>query len=427
MEDYNYFINKAINQYINKTYNTYDVNQQKTDDLRVLKGTAVLEPTLQTIYPTIIGNVSNSPLYMATYDVTLPDDYLHILNCLVEYKVLKRFKCYDPNTYVHFGAKRLTADMMGQIINNYFMRPSYDRPYYYINNVNITNKYPTSDTQIEVTANSSTPYLTDALSISNPAGLIEGYINQGIYRLNSNNFVRVNDFAKPIDLGTIGDFTNQLVSATRTSGKVDNLCQLQNLTSPTFFSDLGITIGSTIVSTFEQFTIDTDTYPASTSSLDTVLAVIPYSTGQAIILDNGGLLLSDTNLVKIYAFNTPYIEALGYNANIQTANKNAELRYGNRSEVRMEIRFGKDDKVFQPSRIYVDYLKAPQFIRLTQDQVDTVEDNSQILEFPDYVVQEIINELTKILMENASDPRLQTHIPVNQSVASPQQEQQQRK
>ena len=50
LEDYNYFINKAINQYINKIYNMYDINQQKSDDIRVLKATAVLTPELQTIY-----------------------------------------------------------------------------------------------------------------------------------------------------------------------------------------------------------------------------------------------------------------------------------------------------------------------------------------------------------------------------------------
>ena len=42
LEDFNYFANKAINQYINKRYNIYDINQQTTDDLRVLKATSVL-------------------------------------------------------------------------------------------------------------------------------------------------------------------------------------------------------------------------------------------------------------------------------------------------------------------------------------------------------------------------------------------------
>ena len=42
--EFNYLFNKAINQYINKVYNVYDINQQTTDDLRVLKSTAYLVP-----------------------------------------------------------------------------------------------------------------------------------------------------------------------------------------------------------------------------------------------------------------------------------------------------------------------------------------------------------------------------------------------
>lgn len=43
------------------------------------------------------------------------------------------------------------------------------------------------------------------------------------------------------------------------------------------------------------------------------------------------------------------------------------------------------------------------------------------MEFPDYVCHQIINELVKLVMENSSDPRLQTNIPVNQTIASPAQ------
>jgi hypothetical protein len=107
------------------------------------------------------------------------------------------------------------------------------------------------------------------------------------------------------------------------------------------------------------------------------------------------------------------------------AEKAGTVRYGNTSKVRMEIRYGKDDKLFKLERVYIDYLKAPQFIRLTQDQVDMVEDTSQILEFQDYVCQEIVNELVTLLLENASDPRLQSQIPINQSIANPAQEQEQ--
>ena len=263
LDEFNYYINKAVNQYINKVYNLYEINQQKSDDLRVLKASAVLTPSLQTIYPEQSAGVGN-PLFKTTYEVDLPDDYLHILNCVVEYTVASRFKCYDAGTQVHFGAKRLTSDMFSQIINNYYMRPSYKNPYFYINNVTTVPTYPTE----------------------------------------------------------------------------------------------------------------------STSESDSVV----YPT----------------------------------NENIERVEEN---RYGNRSKVRMELRYGKDNSTFTLSRVYIDYLKTPQFIRLTQEQVDDTIDQSQILEFPDYVCQEITNELVRLLLENASDPRLQSHIPVNQSIANPSQEQ----
>ena len=90
LEDYNYFINKAVNHFINKVYNLYDINQQKTDDFRVLKSSAVLTPSLNNDY-------GSSNLFDKVYETYLPDDYLHILNCVVEYNVKKSYKCYDVN------------------------------------------------------------------------------------------------------------------------------------------------------------------------------------------------------------------------------------------------------------------------------------------------------------------------------------------
>ena len=77
--DFIYFFNKAINQYVNRKYNIYDINQQATDDLRALKATAILTPTK------VNGQYEFSNLYESVYEVTLPVDYLHILNCVCEF------------------------------------------------------------------------------------------------------------------------------------------------------------------------------------------------------------------------------------------------------------------------------------------------------------------------------------------------------
>ena len=44
LEDYNYFINKDVQQYINLSYAKFEVDQQSTDDLRVLRASAILAP-----------------------------------------------------------------------------------------------------------------------------------------------------------------------------------------------------------------------------------------------------------------------------------------------------------------------------------------------------------------------------------------------
>jgi hypothetical protein len=52
------------------------------------------------------------------------------------------------------------------------------------------------------------------------------------------------------------------------------------------------------------------------------------------------------------------------------------MRYGNSSAVRMEIRYGKDSDTFEPISVQVDYLRTPQYIRLTQEQLDKTQDTS---------------------------------------------------
>lgn len=329
LSDFNYLFNKAVNQYINKRYNIYDIAQQNTDDLRVLKSTTILKPTLA--YQAKAGvqkNSSNfatttaegegatldetnradntivSTLLGATYEVNLPSDYLHLLNCVCVYKVKKTFKCYNRNTYVQFGAKRLTADSWAVIINDFYNRPTPERPYYYIHNVNAS-----------------------AVAATAPA----------------DDKIPTNPFNDPNGTDMVGDYN---------------------------------------------------------------------------VVSNG-----DDNVNPVGTMNLPRTISLNGGSEISTVEREIAHRYGNASKVRMEIRYGKDNSIFELVEVMVDYVKAPQHIRLTQEQMDLTEDTSQIMEFPDYVCQEIINELVHVVMENTADPRLQTHIPISQSIANPAQAQ----
>lgn len=287
LPDFNYLVNKAVLQYINTRYNIYDANQQTTDDLRVLKATAILPVNKATSVYGDVGSEVTDSLYGATYEVDLPDDYLHMLNCVCIFKVNEQKDCWDAGNYWEQGATRLTSDMWPLVINNLYMRPSYRRPYYFIHNVNKSTELPT------------------------------------------------NSYTSDTSLGT---------------------------------------------------------------GTDTPSGDYNYKTNPNL-----------SRSIKIGNKQEDLVE------------RNIGHRYGNASTVRCEIRYGKDDRVFQLQYVHIDYLKSPQHLRLTQTQLDSTRDTSQMMEFPDYVCQEIINGLVKLVMENSSDPRLQTNIPVNQTIAPPAQ------
>lgn len=271
LADFNYFYNKAAQQYLNKQYNMYDVNQQTSDNLRVLSTTAKLTPTYDDFYGERIAVIE------------LPLDYFHLLNCICSYKRTGPNKCNQSGS-VQYSAKRLTSDMWPQVQRNYYNRPTYKRPYYFIHNRNTNSDLPTDNYSSEL--------------------------------------------YKPII-----DENNEQVGQELVRGLSKT-----------------ITIGG------EQKSLVT---------------------------------------------------------------KEATNRYGNVQPVRVEIRYGSMPANLELDAIYVDYLKTPQYVELTQDQLDLVEDTSQLLEYPDYVCYEIVGELVKLFMENASDPRLQTNIPINQTIASP--------
>lgn len=296
LHEFNYYFNKAINQYINKRYSIYDTNQQTTDDLRVLKATAILDPEKTTAYGQDLNNMGAglSKLFGGTWEVNLPDDYLHMLNCSCIYELNKDNRCYNKGDYVQFSATRLTADAWSIIQNDYYNRPLPERPYFYIHNVNTSTELPT------------------------------------------------------------------------------------NIESTDMYEE----------------------YNISTNGENNVNPVGNSNFSRTISLKNGN-----------------------QSRKISTVEKEIAQRYGNASKVRCEIRYGNDSSIYVLKKVLIDYIKAPQTIRLTKAQVDLTEDTSQIMEFPDYVCQEIINELVILVMQRTADPRLQTQQAVTQSIASPAQQQ----
>ena len=323
LEDYNYFINKAVQQSINLVYAKLEIDQQSTDDIRVLKTSAILKPKKLSETSTN-SNLANG-MFKSLYYVDLPADYMHLLNCIVEYKVeTSNFKCYNKDDTVYFAARRLTPDMYTQVLNNAYMRPMYKRPYYYLNNINTADNLPT-----------------------NPE----------------------------MDKEVL--FANGLESAS-------------NEEKATYYTAL-------VAYDAALATYNAEKTDENKTALDEALEAL--NTAKEAIRGTVPPVESTSSLVDSYA---PQGD-----------------RLSNPSVVRLELRYGNDDRVFVPNNIYVDYLKSPMYIRLTQEQINSTLDYSQVLEFPDYVCFEIANIFVRLLMENASDPRLQTNMPINNTIAAP--------
>ena len=279
--EFNYFFNQAIRQFVNKVYNVYDVNQQTTDDLRVLKATATLKPNIAES----TGNKALDYLRGATYYVDMPDDYLHLLNCICLFDVNKRKECWDQGDVMVVGATKLTADSWSSVVDDVYNQPTKKRPYYYVHNQNdidVSADHQVTDRNSELPSNNDTDALFESIA---------------------------------------GGFDR---------------------------------------------TFDYD------------------------------------------------------GAEKDAIEKPAGSRHANSSRVKVEIRCGRDkSNIFSLSAVQIDYVKAPQFIRLTQEQLDSDEDISQVMEFPDYVNQEIVNELVNLVMRKTNDPSLQAHLQMTQSIARP--------
>ena len=365
LHEFNYLFNKSINELVDEFYTNYDINQNATDSLRVLQSEAQLTPHWVVIkYPQ--GSIDNSTINTnitsgipkvitpagqklkgATYEVYLPEDYLHILNCTCIYYVRYQNKCYDAGDYIEVPATKLTADSWSTIMTDIYNRPSPMKPYYYIHNRNTSADLPTNPVKDKVMDNGTTVEVGNDLDV---------YYT----------YTEVSD----------GD-----VSSTRSKpnpGFQPTIYYSKDLEN--WYLDKNFT-ESTTISNFNQ------------------------------------------NNVKTVQ-KEPFSRTINLNKHIvNTVEKPAYLRHSNPQKVRMEIRYGKDNSVYELVEVRVDYVKSPQFIRLTQDQLDLTTDTSQIMEFPDYICQKIINKLVALLLERSSDPRLATNVQINRTMVSPTQPQ----
>ena len=376
---------------------------------------------------------------MATYEVIMPSDYLHILNCICIYKVKKTYKCYNRGDYWRSPATRLTADMYSQVLDNFWNKPTYKRPYYYIHNVNKSPFVPTNpvrdydyrsgitvDNEVKNFFTGNQSYIgfrkeskDDITVLCLPTGINSGNTAKR-YEINPTDVCveTVPNIQEPVDGNTIN------WQAIKTSLDQSNSKQCGQTLPEEIETIQKLGVSSAYRGDY-LYTDEDSSEREKELTLKIGTDVSKHDDNLPSYHPNTydtkyGTDAHDKNIVQGSGIPTSILTTLGEISNVE---RGQGIRYGNVSQVRLEIRYGTDNQVFELKKVYVDYIKAPQNIRLTQEEIDLTEDTSQMLEYPDYVCQEIINELVHLIMENISDQRLQTHPVVTQSIANPAQQQ----
>ena len=363
--EFNYFFNQAIRQFVNKVYNVYDINQQTTDDLRVLKATATLLPTPAD--PT--GNKALDYLRGATYFVNMPDDYLHLLNCICLFDVSKNKDCWNAGDVMVVGATKLTADSWSSVVDDVYNRPTKKHPYYYVHNQN------------EIHVNSDDESTNKSLSARN------------------------SELPTNVETDELHDMTNSVWRVVLDAARRESVSDAA--TADSVFAKATAAAG------------DDATALAAITKISSETANTPKEAYEKLLATNA--FKGTSNFSRTFDY---FVDDA--NEPLDAIEKPAGSRHANSSRVKVEIRCGRDkSNIFSLSAVQIDYVKAPQFIRLTQEQLDSDEDVSQVMEFPDYVNQEIVNELVNLVMRKTNDPSLSAHMQMTQSIARPTGQQQQ--
>ena len=110
--------------------------------------------------------------------------------------------------------------------------------------------------------------------------------------------------------------------------------------------------------------------------------------------------------IKVGILNNNYLKAEFYRPYFEIIDDTININIGD-----------INTKSIKFSNIVVEYLKQPDYVDLTADQVSDNTDESQELEFSKDVSDEITKGVLKLILERDLNPRLQSNVGVNKTIS----------
>lgn len=404
LEDYNYFINKAINNYVNKRYNLYDTSQQTTDDLQVLTGTVEVTIDYSTLdgdkpastvatgveFPavmlgTIPGEVTPANPIKSISELAYPGEEV-VSNYVSTFQAYSAVEDY-AQFLINVDPQDWTDDV--GIDQDTLLDAEAAGEEYVVEFKKIGGLLPSIGESPTAKGNTNSPYLKyqDTYRVIGVEVAQEGvyvtldtpYQAQTVEFLKTGDTTRTTIFFRMVKRKKPTKTTGikQAVRVAKTT--YGYLFPLPN----NYYHLLNCIVNYEMLEDFKC-------YPVST--------IQPFG-AKRLTADMYAFIINNAYLKPEYK--RPY-----YYLRDRIANTAPDL----------EVRCGNLGRSFRLHSVIVDYLRTPTKVRLTTEVVADPNNSGTPMEFPDYVCQEIIKELTALVMENSSDPRLNTNIPINQSI-----------
>jgi hypothetical protein len=230
----------------------------------------------------------------------MPDDYLHLLNCICLFDVNKKKECWNPGDVMVVGATKLTADSWSSVVDDVYNQPTKKRPYYYVHNQN----------DISVT---------------------EGILDDDNSNLPSNEATDALHTMQHV----LDSLPTDIVTAITAAGAKSEGTRATVIAEA---KDAAKNDPAALQAIIEcEVTIASD---ATASATATALSQIKYYQPSG-----------NSNFARTFAFDESSKDAI---------EKPAGSRHANSSRVKVEIRCGRDkSNIFSLSAVQIDYVKAP--------------------------------------------------------------------
>lgn len=337
LDQWLYFANKAIQSYTDQRYNFYAMNQQLTDDLRVL---------------------------------------------------LSVYRAFNPDlTQVDSGATVIGWDESGSL-------PSYT------NSVWVSDYNPFAVGSQIMFGDITIVYTITEILQDSPA------IGQGILKITPKHYLSGGD------IDPTGSITQEqtIILVGDKVYTVDSTFDIgESMSDNTIFSfnlDPGNYYHMLAIRTYWSDSRMSDALTDSDCDYAAIKSLSNMYPAKRLTYDMLANIENNSYLKPMYR--QPYYQLHDHYLNLGTEKVDqVTTQYQNTPHI--EVHAGKVPKGFSLQMIEVDYLKLPEIILLTEDEVyQEVDDKSQLLEWPDYLNSDIIKQIVSYFIENEFNPRLQS-------------------